>query len=179
MRYQPGDSITSFTLPAFDGGEFDVAQLNGRRYLLSFLRFATCPFCNMRVHQLVARFPELGDDFTVVAVFDSSLADLQRYGTDHQAPFPILADEGYVWHQAYGIEHSFAGMLKGMFGRLPTMLKGIGKGYVPWPIHGSMLVMPVDFLVDEAGIIQTAYYGKDEGDHIPFEEIKRFSHGEV
>lgn len=179
MRHQPGDPVIPFIMPTLDGGGFDLAQLDGRRYLLSFLRFATCPFCNLRVHQLVTRFPELGDDFTIIAIFDASLADLQRHGADHQAPFPILADEGHVWHQAYGIEHSFIGMLKGMFGRLPTMLQGMGKGYIPWPIpwpiHRSLQVMPADFLVDENGIIRVAYYGKDEGDHIPFEEIKAFA----
>ena len=35
--------------------------------------------------------------------------------------------------------------------------------------------MPAEFLVDRDGIIQTVYYGKDEGDHMPFEEIKAFA----
>jgi hypothetical protein len=37
--------------------------------------------------------------------------------------------------------------------------------------------LPVDFLVDEAGTIQVAYYGRDEGDHLPFARVKRFSPG--
>jgi len=35
--------------------------------------------------------------------------------------------------------------------------------------------MPTDFLVDERGIIQVAHYGKDEGDHLSFEQIKAFA----
>ena len=35
--------------------------------------------------------------------------------------------------------------------------------------------MPVDILVDENGIVQNAYYGKDEGDHLEFDKIKEFS----
>jgi hypothetical protein len=35
--------------------------------------------------------------------------------------------------------------------------------------------MPADFLIDREGIIQVAYYGKDEGDHLPFDTVKSFS----
>ena len=31
-----------------------------------------------------------------------------------------------------------------------------------------------NFLIDKDGIVQTAYYGKDEGDHLDFEKIKAF-----
>jgi hypothetical protein len=32
-------------LDGIDGKIFDSTELNGRRYLLSFFRFASCPFC--------------------------------------------------------------------------------------------------------------------------------------
>jgi hypothetical protein len=32
-----------------------------------------------------------------------------------------------------------------------------------------------DFLIDRNGIIQVAYYGNDEGDHLPFDKVKEFS----
>ena len=47
----------------------------------------------------------------------------------------------------------------------------MGKGYLPTTIKGSMTTMPADFLIDKNGIIQKAYYGSDEGDHLPLEEI--------
>lgn len=63
-----------------------------------------------------------------------------------------------------------------MFGRLPTLFKAMFiQGYLPFDLKGNWLTMPVDILVDENGIIQTAYYDKDEGDHLPFENIKEFS----
>lgn len=68
------------------------------------------------------------------------------------------------------------GMFKGMLTRMPSLLRAMFvNGYVPWLIKGSMTTMPADFLVDENGVIQTAYYGKDEGDHLPFERVKAFS----
>ena len=55
---------------------------------------------------------------------------------------------------------------------MPTLYKGLLKGYFLTVIKGSVTTMPADFLIDIDGI---AYYGKDEGDHLPFDSIKKFS----
>jgi hypothetical protein len=49
------------------------------------------------------------------------------------------------------------------------------KGYVPIIIKASMTTMPADFLIDRHGIIQVAYYGNDEGDHLPIDQVKAFA----
>ncbi len=176
MKRKPNDLVTPLNLPSIDGTTFNLDGLKGKRYLLSFFRFASCPFCNLRIHELVARFEELSDNFTIVAIFDSPLDNLQRHAKKHHAPFPILADENNKYYKEYGVERSFIGMLKGMFGRLPRLLKGMFiKGYIPLISKGNWLTMPVDILVDEKGVIHTAHYGKDEGDHLSFEQIKSFS----
>jgi len=92
------------------------------------------------------------------------------------APFIILADENNSYYDLYDIQHSLLGMTKGMLFRAPTLLKGLKKGFIPFPIRGSLTTMPADFLVDETGTICRAYYGKDEGDHLPIHEIIEFSH---
>ena len=175
MSLKKGDKVIPIQLPAIDGSNFDLSSLNGKRYLLSFFRFATCPFCNMRLHRLITAYDGLGGDFTIVVLFDSPLAHLQKHADRHQAPFPILADHQNMYYRKYAIQHSFSGMLKGMFGRFPTMMKGIFKGYIPLPIRGSLLTMPADFLIDETGVVQTVYYGKDEGDHLPLEIVQTFA----
>ena len=176
MIREPGDAVIPITLPALDGNSFDLDSLKGRPFMLSFFRFASCPFCNLRMHELVTRFAELSKYFTIVAVFDSPLDNLQRHAGKHQAPFPILADADNRYYKLYGIKHSVIGVLKGMVIRMPRLLYGVFvKGYVPLIIKGSMTTMPADFLVNNQGIIQVAHYGKDEGDHLPFEQIKAFT----
>jgi len=174
-RLKPSDSILPITLPAIDGSTFDLGSMAGKRYLLCFYRFAACPFCNLRVHELVKRFDEFGEDFGIVAIFDSPLENLQRHAEGHHAPFPILADETNHYYRAYAIEHSVSGVMKGMIMRMPTLLHGMFKGYLPTTIKGSVTTMPADFLVDEHGTIQFAHYGEDEGDHIPFHQLKAFA----
>lgn len=175
MRRKIGEKVTHIRLPAIDRSTFDTESLLGKPFMLSFFRFASCPFCNLRVHELVQRFDEFGDNFTVVAVFDSPLDNLIRHAEGHNAPFPILADKSNQYYREYGIEHSVSGMLKGMILRMPRLMKGMFKGYLPIIIKGSLTTMPADFLIDQAGIIQVAYYGKDEGDHLPIEQVKEFS----
>ncbi|MEE9543938.1 MAG: peroxiredoxin-like family protein [Thermodesulfobacteriota bacterium] len=175
MRRKPGDELTRIILPAIDGTEFDTERLKGRPFMLSFFRFAGCPFCNMRIHKLVKRFAEFGEGFTIVAIFDSPIDNLVFHTRGHKAPFPILADEDNRYYREYGIEHSIGGMLKGMVYRMPTLVGAMGRGYVPTTIKGSMTTMPADFLVDRNGVIQAAHYGGDEGDHLSIEEIKDFS----
>ena len=175
MRLISGEKVKNIRLPAIDGSMFETASVEGKPLMLSFLRFASCPFCNLRVNELVRRFDEFGSDFTIIAVFDSPLDNLIRHAEGHKAPFPILADENNQYYREYGIEHSVLGVLKGMFLRMPTLLKGMFKGYIPTTIKGSMTTMPADFLIDREGIIQVAHYGRDEGDHLPFDSVKVFS----
>jgi peroxiredoxin Q/BCP len=175
MRLQVGSNIKEIELPEIDGSIFNSESLKGKPFMLSFLRFASCPFCNLRLNQLVKRFDEFGNEFTIVAIFDSPLDNLRKHTEGHKAPFPILADESNKYYSEYGIEHSLLGMLKGMFFRMPTLIRGMMKGYIPVRFKGSIITMPADFLIDRDGIIQMAYYGNDEGDHLPFEEVKKFS----
>jgi len=179
MRLSPGTLAPPIRLPAIDGSEFDSSQMRGKPYLLSFFRFATCPFCNLRMHELVSRYEELGQHVGVVAIFESPLDHLQQYAGRHHAPFPVLADPDKRYYRLYGIEQSLVGMLKGMLFKMPQMIKGMAKGYLPFPIKGRLTTMPADFLIDREGIIQFAHYGKDEGDHLPFEQVKAFARREA
>jgi peroxiredoxin len=177
VRRRVGETASPIRLSCVDGSTFDTGSLLGRRFMLSFFRFASCPFCNLRVSELVRRFGDLGEAFTIIAVFDSPLDNLRRHAEGRQAPFPMLADETGASYRDYGIEHSVGGVLKGMLFRMPTLLRAMSQGYVPTTLKGSLTTMPADFLVDERGVIQVAHYGGDEGDHLPFEDVQAFALG--
>ena len=66
-------------------------------------------------------------------------------------------------------------MFKGMLFRLPTVIEGMFKGYLPHEVSSRYLTMPLSLLVDEQGIIRAVYHGKDEGDHMPIEQVIAFS----
>lgn len=174
-----GDIAPVIELSAIDGSTFNSRQLAGRRYLVTFFRFATCPFCNMRVAEMVRRRQELGENFEIVAVFEADLPHLQKHAGRHLASFPILADPEAVSYRQYGIGKSFFGVIKGFVSRIHVALTGMLRGYIPREISSRLLTMPASFLVDEHGVIQLAYYGRDEGDHLSFESIKAFAQAGV
>lgn len=174
-RIQVGTTVKELSLPGLDG-DFDLAQITGKRYMLAFHRFAACPFCNLRIHQLVTRYNELPENFTIVAIFDSPLDNLQKHTTGHHAPFAILADEENTYYRKFAVEHSVSRIVIGGILRLPTVLYAMFvKGYLPLSFKGSITTLPLELLVDENHVVRFAHYGKDEGDHLPFDVIKHFS----
>lgn len=175
MRLTTGQQAPEFNLMDINGKEFKHESLKGKRYLLTFYRFAACPFCNLRLHKIISEYDTYGRDFEVVAVFDSPLKNLQRFAERHNSPFPVLADENNSIHKLYRIEHSALGVIKGIILRFFSLSKAMLRGYIPWRIKGDITGMPADFLVDENGTIQTTYYADDEGDHIPLHLVRQFS----
>ncbi|HHG86116.1 MAG TPA: redoxin domain-containing protein, partial [Bacteroidetes bacterium] len=53
MKLIPGDKAKRIQLTDIDKQSFDSDSLIGKPYLLSFFRFANCPFCNLRMMNLV------------------------------------------------------------------------------------------------------------------------------
>ena len=172
-----GETVPEIVLPAIEGTRFNSRTLENKRYLLTFFRFATCPLCNMRVAQLKHLKQELGEEFEVVAIFESEIENLKKHASRHLATFPILADSERKYYRLFRVRRSVIGMLKGLLIRMPTLMKGLLKGYIPKEVSSRLLIMPLSLLVDEKGIIRTIYHGRDEGDHIPLETVKRFAIG--
>ncbi len=171
MRLKTGDSITSIQLSSIDGTIFNSEIFKGESFMISFFRFAGCPFCNLRIHEMINTYQ---NNYNIIAIFDSPLDNLIKHSKNHHTPFPILADEDNIYYKKYGIEKSFLGILEGMFLHFPRLIKGLLKGYIPTTLKGSLITMPADFLIDRNGKIYTAYYAKHEADHIPLDIIKVF-----
>ena len=172
---QSGDLAPPIQLSAIDGKVFDSRSLAGRRYLVTLFRFASCPFCNWRMAELVRRRDELGEDFEIIAIFEADLGHLQKHASQHLAVFPVLADPKRASYREYGIRKSLFGVIRGIVTRINVIAMGMLRGYVPREISSRLLTMPASFLVDEQGIIRLAYYGRDEGDHLSFDSIKSFA----
>ena len=59
MKLKPGDKIENLSLPTIDGGTFNINELNGKKALISFYRFASCPFCNLRINTIIRNYKKL------------------------------------------------------------------------------------------------------------------------
>ena len=173
-----GDTAPPIRLPATDGSTFDLTSLRGKKVILTFYRFSTCPLCNMRIRKIKRRWSEFSSDTVMVCVFDANITDLIKRMKKHDVPFTILADEDYTFFRSSGVSKSFGKFMWGAAKSPFTLLQATLRGYVPLTMSLAKLsTIPVDVLIDENGKVVEAHYCKDTADHMPLEKMIAFSHG--
>ncbi len=178
-RLEVGDEAPNFTLPAIDGSSFDMAQQRGKRVILTFFRFSSCPFCNIRINRILKRWEEFDDNVVMVGVFDSKIEQLKKSMKRHNPPFAVVADETYENFLKNDVRKSFLKFILSPIKAPLTMLEATVKGYLPLTLSISKLsTIPVDILIDENGKVVKAHYCKDTVDHLPVEELIAFSKGQ-
>jgi len=172
MRLHAGQPAPDFLCPDIGGKTIRLRDYRGRYLLLSFYRYASCPFCNLRVHELMQHLPEFNQrGLSQVAVFQSTREGIMGHVGKQRPPFPIIPDPGHNLYRRYGVETSLYGFLLGLTLRTGKALKAMAKGFLPGRMEGSITLVPADFLIGPEGNILVAYYGKDISDHLPIETI--------
>ncbi len=170
-RLNKTNTAPDFTSQDYLDNEITLNDYRDNKILLSFFRGAACPFCNLRLNQLITKYPEFElREVKVIAVFAASKEEILAYGGQQNAPFTIIADPTLEMYKKYGVEKSSFGMLRTMLKPL-KMLKVIFSGYFNMKSIKDRPIVPADFLIDKDKKIYSAYYGKDFGDHIPIQEV--------
>ncbi|PDH21797.1 MAG: hypothetical protein CND89_05480, partial [Marine Group II euryarchaeote MED-G38] len=102
-KLKVGDSAPDISLPAIDGSTFTMSSNKGKRIILTFFRFSTCPFCNIRINKIMKRWDDFPDDTVMVGVFDAEISDLAEKMAKHNPKFTIVADEKYQYFLENGV----------------------------------------------------------------------------
>lgn len=174
MKNMTPTEFKTLSLKDIYGKQFSIEQLKGHKIYVTFLRTASCPFCNLRVHQLIHKQEEWNKKGIVtVAVFASSADEILRYAGKQQPNFTIIADPEERLYRQFGIKHSFIAMIKSM-ARVSAILETIKKGFFNFKSFSDKRTLTGDFLINENQEVVVNYYGKDFGDHIAFEKIDRW-----
>ncbi len=175
QKLKSKDKAPEFEVISVKGDSIRLENFKGKTVLLTFFRFAGCPVCNFRMHELIENYERLkSKNIEIIAVFESGSETLKSYLTDSPVPFPVIGDPALILYKKYSTDKSVFKMMRTMFKKKPKeeMKKGerlfMGKKYKQ---DGSMTRIPADFIIDEKGIIKTAHYGKFIGDHIPLETL--------
>ena len=172
MRLQAGQAAPTFAVQDVHGRMICLDDYRGRYLLLSFYRYASCPFCNLRVHELMQRLTKLENvDLSLVAVFQSPRAQIAQHIGKQRPPFPILPDPRLQLYRDYRVETSLRAFLIGATRHIGKALRAIRLGFLPGRIQGSVMRVPADFLIDPHGELMIAYYGRDISDHLPIEAV--------
>lgn len=171
-----GQIAPAFTLPALDGSSFSLGSLRGKRSLLAFFRHGGCPWCNLRVHQLIQHYPKLkSQGVEVVGVFGSSVESLRERVGRQKPPFPLLADPDDSIHELYGTRRSLLGFMNPL--AIPAWLEGLRLGIPHGSTDGETTRMPADFLLGPNLKLEQVLYGSNASEHIPLDEIERWAAG--
>jgi peroxiredoxin len=79
MRLNIGDTAPLINLPELKGNQFQSVNPNNRVTLIAFHRFAGCPFCNLRLHQLIQRHVAWKDRLDVIVIKRMQLTISRRF----------------------------------------------------------------------------------------------------
>jgi peroxiredoxin len=175
----PGDVVAPRDLTTIRSEPIRLPVLVGLTHL-QFRRFAGCPICNVHLRSVARRHDEIvAAGITEVAVFHSAAKDMLPHQGD--LPFAVVADPGRELYAEFGVESSPRAVLHPRTWAAPlraqtwsAMAAGVRAGGSPLPPRGeSILGLPADLLIDPAGRVVAARYGRYASDHWSVDELLR------
>ncbi len=175
MRISTGAEAPNFVAKTVDGKAIDLSAYQGRPVWLAFFRYASCPLCNLRVHQIAgagSRFDK--KNLKMIAVFQSKKEKLEDFVEKQPSPFAVVTDPKMDLFRLYGVEKGVKGLSAPV--TIAKKMNDVRKARMPLvrPTEGPPLRIPADFLIDQEGRIQLAHYGADISDSIAFELVDEF-----
>lgn len=174
MRLTAGTNAPDFTATVYNREPLRLSALQGKKVWLAFFRYAGCPLCNLRVHQMIQRYASWqAQGLQIVAVFQAPVEEVAANVGEQNAPFPIVCDPDETLYRLYGLESSLGGYLSPK--NLPLIAEALKEGFTPGAMHGTKTRLPADFLIDKTGRIVETFYAGTIGEHIPFDRVDAFA----
>lgn len=173
MALQATQNAPDFTIQDVYGNSISLSKYKGKKVYLAFMRFAGCPVCNLRVHNLLKHADAFKAKNTeVVLIYESSAENLLIYLNDETYPFTFVADPQSTLYIKYDVEKSFVKLFMSIFkGMLDKVKKGEKLFKKKPELDGKVTRMEAEFLIDKNGKLIIAHYGSFLGDNVAIEKI--------
>ncbi|MBI4209488.1 MAG: AhpC/TSA family protein [Deltaproteobacteria bacterium] len=150
-----------------------LGQFKNKKIWLAFFRYAACPLCNLRIHEMIQRYDELKKKgVQILAVFQSSPESIAEYVGKQSPPFPLIADPKERLYQIFGLKKGWWAFVHP--GNTPLLAKAIWKRLGGMKPEGTVNRIPGDFLMNPGLRVSRVYHGNKVGDHIPWSEVEQF-----
>lgn len=170
----------AFSLTDIFDRTIDLKNYKGKKVFIGFFRHAGCPFCNLRVHNLMKIREKLTERNMEMIFFFESKKELMMQSIFHKevSPVPLIADPEKKWYNIYGIENS---LLKTSMSHLTSFIQtAIAAKKKNLPIYPmasgeSFSTIPAEFLLDENQIIRKIHYAKNLNDRLSIDTILDFA----
>lgn len=166
-------SAPLFIKPSFNQGPIDLSNYQGKKVWLAFFRYAACPLCNLRIHEMKNKYEQLKErGIEIIAVFHSDHESISKYVGKNDLPFPLIGDPDLELYRLYHVGRSITGFFSA--NTYKNLFRAFKKGLMPGIPDGPLDTIPADFLINEQGQIIKEFHGDDISDHIPFSEVLIF-----
>lgn len=178
MRLTVGQAAPPFTVADLYGRRVSLHNYAGAYLLLSFHRFAVCPLCDLRLWHLTRRYEDYRRRGLYMMTFVESIPDRTHWYLNRlDCPFPIVPDLRGTVYRMYGVETSAFGIAWGLLTRQDMYRQAGAQHLGGWRVKdmdGRFTRMPASFVVGPDQRIALAYYGRDSGDFLPFNDLDAF-----
>lgn len=160
-----------FSTTDYLGNAVELVNYKCKKVLLCFFRDAPCPFCNMRIHEMIERYSEFQEKgIEIIAFFVGTKEEIGEYAAKQEPPFAIVPDPKMEIYKQYGIEHSRMGKMRLMF-HMKHAKKVMKSKFMNKKSRNYLHVVPADILIDTNQDIIKVLYGRHYGDHMSFDSI--------
>jgi peroxiredoxin Q/BCP len=156
MRQSDDTSAKPFYTEDVFGTPISLDLYQGKKLLLSFLRFTGCPVCNLHIHQWLDRRNNLEEsNVEIVIVLESPIGVIRKFVREENLPFTFVSETNNVLYNNYEVEKSWLQYFLILFS-LDIWIRAF-KGWslynVSIPMQGRANRVESEFLIDEHGMI--------------------------
>ena len=144
--------------------------------LLSFFRYAGCPWCNLAIYELTRAEKILRkQNVRVVVVTPSSNKNIMQFIIDRHIPepkFSIIGNPSLSLYRKYHIKNSLLAGIKSIT-HIDKWIKAATRlGFPQAEIDGNLTLVPAQFLINHrTGKIVKSHYGVNYADTTTFTDI--------
>jgi len=172
-KIKAGATIQPMTLTNIHGAPVAIPDKDSKWVHLQFRRFAGCPICNLHMHSILKRYPDIkAAGIKEVVLFHSPDKALLPY--QGKFPFDVVGDPDKVLYKKFGVESSIFSILD--VRAWPAIFKGYSAKDKPvGDPDGGPLGLPADFLVDSKGKVVASHYGKHAYDQWTVDQLLSFA----
>ena len=87
-KFKPGDQLPELVLSPVYGDSIRTSQLKGKKILITFNRYVSCPLCNFRTHELLEHYDTLKlNGLVIISIYEFEinphLSNDRRHWTCH------------------------------------------------------------------------------------------------
>ena len=144
VSLEAGSPAPDFTLPDKDGKAHALSDYRGQKVILYFYPAASTPGCTTQACDFRDNMASLrAAGYVVLGLSKDKLPALQKFAENENLGFPLLSDEDFTVHNAYGAFGE-----KSMYGKT------------------VMGVIRSTFVLDENGVLEHALYNVKATGHV-------------